>query len=768
MNITQFNKIHYKHDIATSFYLFCLKKDIKLIRFIFINIYYIIISILFNNKKDIYKKKKYNYLKYVKNLNKEITLFSEKVHLNTFFDYHEDIIIEECPKIILSKIIKKKKVIAYDLDKNYDTKLELYENQINKLNNISKVYSREKRLLRKIDSQKKYLVKNNRIKSVNNISFKLTKCISNIIKPLITPLLLILISIMLTFISFFFAITVIDFRFIESYLEVRLFLLNFLPILIIVLLIYILSKRVHISLAISSFLIMLLGIANQTKLIYRDDIVKFEDLFILKEAAMMGTKYSISIRWYAIVFIIFIFILFLLIKRYVNKNKANLFQRIMALVSIIAISIISYNKLYNNTELYNQLGNESLINKWVETRQFQIRGLVYPFVYTIKDSIQTEPEGYDKVKVEKILSQYKYENIPKDKKVNVIAIMLEAYNDFSKYESIDFTEDVYSDFHKIQKKSISGNLVTSIFGGGTIVTERNFLTGYYSFPSYRVNTNSYVWYFKEQGYKTEASHPITGTFYNRRSINMNLGFDNFYYEENRYNKYSEKYYTDGILFDSIIKDYEKAEKEKTPYFHFSVTYQNHGPYTSQSYDRKPYFFDKNSMNHDTYESINTYFRGIRDTNEKLYNFIEYFEEKESPTIIILFGDHNPYLGENALGYNELGINMDVSTEEGFLNYYETPYIIYGNNSAKKVFNKSFVGKGNDISPMFLMNELFDYIELPGNQYLQYTSNLKKEIDVINPYYYKINGQFARTTNNKLVDEYKYVNYYVSRNFDFKK
>ena len=586
MNITQFNKIHYKHDIATSFYLFCLKKDIKLIRFIFINIYYIIISILFNNKKDIYKKKKYNYLKYVKNLNKEITLFSEKVHLNNFFDYHEDIIIEECPKIILSKIIKKKKVIAYDLDKNYDTKLELYENQINKLNNISKVYSREKRLLRKIDSQKKYLVKNNRIKSVNNISFKLTKRISNIIKPLITPLLLILISIMLTFISFFFAITVIDFRFIESYLEVRLFLLNFLPILLIVLLIYILSKRVHISLAISSFLIMLLGIANQTKLIYRDDIVKFEDLFILKEAAMMGTKYSISIRWYAIVFIIFIFILFLLIKRYVNKNKANLFQRIMALVSIIAISIISYNKLYNNTELYNQLGNESLINKWVETRQFQIRGLVYPFVYTIKDSIQTEPEGYDKVKVEKILSQYKYENIPKDKKVNVIAIMLEAYNDFSKYESIDFTEDIYSKFHEIQEKSISGNLVTSIFGGGTIVTERNFLTGYYSFPKFRTATNSYVWYLKEQGYKTEASHPITGSFYNRRSINMNLGFDNYYYLENRYDKYEEKYYTDGILFNTIISDYEKSVKEDKPYFHFAVTYQNHGPYSSASYEGK--------------------------------------------------------------------------------------------------------------------------------------------------------------------------------------
>ena len=115
----------------------------------------------------------------------------------------------------------------------------------------------------------------------------------------------------------------------------------------------------------------------------------------------------------------------------------------------------------------------------------------------------------------------------------------------------------------------------------------------------------------------------------------------------------------------------------------------------------------------------------------------------------------------------MGINLSLDSIEGLENYYETPYVIFANESAKNVFNKDFVGNGNTISPIFLMNELFDYCGLKGNQYLQYMSNLKKTIDVINPYYYKEDQEFTLINNSKyvnLIDEYNKVNYYYSRNF----
>lgn len=64
--------------------------------------------------------------------------------------------------------------------------------------------------------------------------------------------------------------------------------------------------------------------------------------------------------------------------------------------------------------------------------------------------------------------------------------------------------------------------------------------------------------------------------------------------------------------------------------------------------------------------------------------------------------------------------------------------------------------------MFLMNELFDYCELEGNQYLQYMSDLKNKVDVINPYYNKEDGEFVLVSDSHYQDElleYDWVNYY---------
>lgn len=604
-------------------------------------------------------------------------------------------------------------------------------------------------------------------KTISATSSFVIKNKKNICENIIKCLVIIFVALFLTCISFLYTNTNLDIQMYKSYFSPLLFLLNFLPIFIMLLLLSYLFKRIDISFLITSILIIILGISNQTKLTYRDDIITFTDLSLLKEAITMTQRYSTIIKKYTIISIILIIIICFLIRKFVTKFQMNKLKQFILIVITLFLTIFGYNKLYCNSNIYNSVGNQNLINVWIATRQYQIRGLVYPFVYTIANSFDKIPEGYNKKEAEKILNNYTYENIDDDKKVNVIAIMLEAYNDFSKFNKIDFTEDIYKNFHEIQDKSISGNLITSIFGGGTIVTERNFLTGYYNFPNFRKNTNSYVWYFKEQGYKTEAMHPIYGAFYNRASVNINLGFDKYYHYDNTFANIQSSFMNDDTFFDYIIAGFEKAKKEEVPYFNFSVTYQNHGPYSSEPYEN-PYFIN-NGYSDEAYNTLNWYFDGIKQTNDALKKLIDYFENESEPTIVILFGDHNPYLGENNLSYNELGINLSMDSIEGFVNYYETPYIIYANNSAKNTYNKSFVGKGNTISSMFLMNELFDYCDLKGNEYLQYMSDLKSKIDVINNEYYKENNAFVYTSDSKyknLIQEYKYINYYYSHNYTY--
>ena len=79
MTIYEFNKVIYKGNINRDFYIYCLKKNIKLVKYIFINIYNIILSIIFKKKSDVYIKKKFKYQKDIKNLEEERNTYFTKL-----------------------------------------------------------------------------------------------------------------------------------------------------------------------------------------------------------------------------------------------------------------------------------------------------------------------------------------------------------------------------------------------------------------------------------------------------------------------------------------------------------------------------------------------------------------------------------------------------------------------------------------------------------------------------------------------------------------
>ena len=452
----------------------------------------------------------------------------------------------------------------------------------------------------------------------------------------------------------------------------------------------------------------------------------------------------------------------IIVKKYYKKLNLKNKYSIPITILLIIISFFTYQKIYTNAEIYNSVGNTENINVWIATRQSQIRGLIYPFIYSATEILDNKPVDYNEKEVEEILKEYTYDDIPEDKKVNIIAIMLEAYNDFSKFDSITFTNDVYEKLHEIEENSLYGNIIVDIFGGGTISTERHFITGFYEFPSFRKETNSYARYFKEQGYAVEAMHPIYGAFYNRNTINTNLGFDNYWNYENKFGSYSGwgGYANDSELYSEIIKGLEEANANNEYYFNFSVTYQNHGPYSGENFSEN--YIENKGYSDYALNMFNRYLSGIKNSNEALYELVEYLNNYDEPTILIFFGDHNPYLGEGGYVYEELGINLNLATLDGFENYYSIPYVIHANPSAKEIFDKDFKGELDTISPNYLMNELFEYIDYEGNEYLKYTSELKKQVGVINPIYYKVNGEYVSSSNNNyqnMIDEFLKVNYY---------
>lgn len=578
-------------------------------------------------------------------------------------------------------------------------------------------------------------------------------------------LTILVLSFLITSVTIVFAQGVVDMNWIITYFkEGLLIFMNFIPIFVFMVILYLIFNKLWLSFTLSSILFVTLSMVNKYKLAYRDDPFQFIELRLIKESFIMVGKYNIRPDAKVIAVVLIFALGIHLVKKYLNLQIQSKRIRLISLAIVILISTILFKPVYLNPKTYAKVGNKEKINIWISSEQFKSKGFIYPFIYSAKDIKDVKPEGYDQNRAASTLNKNEYKNIPEDKKVNVIAVMLEAFNDFSEFEGVELNPIIYENFHELQKESIHGKLVTKIFGGDTIKTEREFLTGYYNHPKYYKKTDSFVWYLKEQGYRTEGMHPITGSFYNRKNINEYLGFDYFEHLDNRYNEVPVDYLRDIDFFDYIIEGYENNKANNQPYFNFSVTYQNHGPYASFPLTDEEYLKWDPTYDEETYNIVNNYLWGINQTDKALKKLFDYYRNEEEPTVIIVFGDHNPWLGPEDAGYSMMNINLDLGTVEGYKNYYQTPYLIWGNDSAKSRLNNDLVGEGNTISPNYLMAELFQHLGWKGNQYMQYLMDMKEKFDVINPLFFKENGEYTKVLsleNQELWKEFLIVEYYIS-------
>lgn len=602
-----------------------------------------------------------------------------------------------------------------------------------------------------------------------------------ILKSPITHItLLVLLSGLVNVICLYFSTGSLGNKMFNSYLNNDyIVFLNFLPIIYLAIIFYVLTRKVSLSFVFSSLISYAIVLINSFKMQLRDDNLLMEDVTLIKEALKIQTNYTIEFTTLMITcivaFLVIAVILYIffdrkkkLEKKEVTKKQIiiKIVARLFEVVVLIAVGFVLIDKVYTSADLYQKTRNEGdYFNKWSTINQYISRGTIYSFLHSYSEMKVVVPEGYNKAETKKMLEQYQYSNIPDDEKVNIIGIMLEAYNDFSKFDEVEFIEDPYKELHEIEAESYSGELVTSIFAGGTVDTERKFLTGYTSLPSFRKATNSYVKYFKEQGYTVEGSHPSYEWFYNRVNINRNIGFEKYYFYENMYAKLANNEIAGDKLFMSQILNLYNVHKNTSdkPYFSFNVTYQNHGPYLDENTENtKEYVRVKEGYTAPEVAILNNYLTVVADTGKNLKALTESLKDDDEPVILIFFGDHNPWLGNENSVYNMLGINLVWDTEEGATNYYCTPYVIWANDKAKEVLGNDFVGKGERISPNFLMNKLFELTGYDGNEFMKASNELKKNVQAVNQDFYYENNIFVQNLSQEgeeMLEEYNKIQYY---------
>ena len=510
----------------------------------------------------------------------------------------------------------------------------------------------------------------------------------------------------------------------------QILLLNLIPVWVVLLFFWFLTGRTWLAFFITAVMLFGLSIGDYFKLLFRDDPLMFEDLVDWREGKAMAGKYHISLDSRLIFFLAAVLVA-ILILYFLGKGKPTLPWRLVGPVAVAALAVLLFNTVYLNDNLYNnKTQNYEHINRWSATQQYISRGLVYPFLHSVRSAFDKPPTGYDEESASALLSSYQDADIPADKQVNLICIQREAFADFSGYGIEGLSDSVYAQYHDLEKESYTGDLVTDIFAGGTTETEWAMLTGGDRHGSFRKETNSYAWYLKNQGYTVTGAHPSYEWFYNRLNVNANLGFSNYLFLENHFGALAEGGIAgDDIFFPELANLFkEHFASSDQPYFSFNVTYQGHGPYDKEETEWGDQYvtgnYSKESLN-----IMNNYFGAVENTNKDLADLVDYFRTCGKPVVLVVWGDHKPWFGDGNSVYHELGINLDVSTSEGFHNYYDTRYLIWANDEAKKILGNDFVGQGPDLSPCFLMEKVFDLCSWKGPAYMQAVRDNKGDLTV---------------------------------------
>ena len=511
--------------------------------------------------------------------------------------------------------------------------------------------------------------------------------------------------------------------------------LNIAPVVVLTALLFCLYGRAWPAFLTGSVLVIGFSFGDYYMLKLRDDPLMFQDLESLKEGLAVSAQehYDLwpdekQLLGIACVVAGVLFFRFLARGRIVWR-----FRRRLALALVPAALLAGLFLLCQDRTLYDRKTvNNDAVNQWGATQIYLSRGFVYPFLHSVTANRMEKPAGYRDADAIAALGEFQDADIPAERRVSLVTLQLEAFSDLSRCGAAGVDWDrAYGTYHEILAESYHGQLLNNVFAGGTVNTERAFLTGFAQLKNFRSAANSYARYLAAQGYTVYGSHPSYQWFYNRKNINSFLGFPDYYFYENRYGDLAGNATApDSVLLPDIFALFEDAAADGSPVFSFNVSYQGHGPYSDTEVHRGLHFTD-GRYSQESSNILDNYLGSVQDTAENLRALLDAFNTRSEPVAVVVYGDHKPWLGNNGSVYEELGISLDPSEEAGLFHKYSTDYFLWGNDAARELLGAdAFSGQGETISPNFLMNVVFERLGWQGNAWMQFTESIRREMPVL--------------------------------------
>lgn len=527
-------------------------------------------------------------------------------------------------------------------------------------------------------------------------------------------------------------------------------LLNILPVLLALVFLFLFTRRLGFSFSLVGIVLVFFSIVDRVKVSMRQEPLLPTDLTLAKEvAAILKTFPAYQRILLGLMLLIFAVLLVVAFRKSKKAALAPL-PRIIGLVLVLACGFGANQLWYADQALYDSY--PTVDNPYFQVNQYNTRGMLYSFLHQFNITQVKAPDGY-RASDFAALEDTDWTADSAEKRPNIIMIMGEAFSDLSENEHLDFTgyRDPLQNWKEIcaEADTISGHIVVPNFGGGTSNTEYDVLTGCAtrylgsSLPSYNFIHSDFDGMprqLQKLGYETLAIHPGYAWFYNRQNVYPDLGFETTAFLEDSFDLETEGYggyINETATMDKIIKTLDTHLKEsENPLFSFTVTIQNHGPY-EKKYGTLPQNFSCDVDLNDTQKDLLTqYFQGIGDADEQLGRLKAYAEQSDEPIVLVYFGDHLPGFSNGMEFFDLLDYPIDANgTPEEQLAVYETPYLIWQNESAKalkttKTADEIALPANRLLSSQFLGTAVLELFLPDYESPLQHQNNeLRKELPV---------------------------------------
>ncbi|MCQ4635263.1 LTA synthase family protein [Anaerovorax odorimutans] len=529
----------------------------------------------------------------------------------------------------------------------------------------------------------------------------------------------------------------------------------------------------------TSLLLCLLGFVfgfiNYLLTIFRGCPLVATDFSALGTAMNVAATYQLTFNLSALWAITYT-VIFCCLVLCLNSYKGLHWKKRIVFVAVWIGLAFTFNSLFFRSSFIKDHGIR--VSVWEPKRNYFKNGSALSFVVTLSYFVVEKPDGYSADAAKEIASKYPSDKgaskTSDTKKPNVICIMNEAFSDLSVIKQFETSEDYMPYIHSLKKNTVKGNLYVSCFGGTTANTEFEFLTGNSMafFPFRSIPYNNYIketipsltYTLDAQNYSGgKAVHPFRGNGWNRDVVYPFLGFKDFLtIDDFESPKYIRNYISDETDFDKLIEEYEKSKKDDKddPFYIFNVTMQNHGGYNESLDTVKDVVEIKDSAIKTSQAEL--YLSVVKESDAAFKKLTDYFKSVDEPTIIVMFGDHQPKIPDEF--YEALyGKPLDSLTLEETARMYQSAYVIWA--------NYDIPSETKDMSANYLSSNLLELMGADMTGYNKYLLELQKKVPILSSICYigddgKMYSPGEKSKYSPLLNEYQILQY--NNMFDSKK